>query len=259
MSIASTDRTWKTRVIRHGLKDHSRGDPSSQYQSRPRAPRRNFCPTPFAERTPPRSDQVAHSNAPKGESSPPSLPQIRRVWAGFLIANVTTDGSDRRTEISTQGDHESDVVEASTESTLQRSCHLRRLRNFLASPLLRLPTELVLKIFVHTTEPDDDASDSDSSSSSNDGPTLLVLTASCHQLREMGITCPGLWSTVDLTIPPPPAELFREAHGRLVHLVAGGGTDRVVSCQFWRHKTRTGIVTERFNFYLTITLLSFLV
>ena len=74
---------------------------------------------------------------------------MRRVWAGFLIANVTTDGSDRRMEISTQGDHESDVVEANTESTLQRSCHLRRYRKFLASPLLCLLTELILKIFVH--------------------------------------------------------------------------------------------------------------
>ena len=135
---------------------------------------------------------------------------MRGVWAGFLIANVTTDSSDRRMEISSQGDHESDVVEASTESTLQRSCHLRRHRNFLASPLLRLPTELVLKIFAHATEPDDgDASDSDSPSSSNDGPVLLVLTATCHQLREIGTTCPGLWSTVDLTIPPL-AELFLE-------------------------------------------------
>ena len=133
-----------------------------------------------------------------------------RVWAGFLIANVTTDGSDRRMEISTQGDHASGVVETSTESTLQLSCHLRRHRNFLASPLLRLPTELVLKIFAHATEPDDDdALDSDSSSSSNDGPTLLVLIAICHQLREIGMTCPGLWSTVDLTIPPL-AELFLE-------------------------------------------------
>ena len=83
-------------------------------------------------------------------------------------------------EISTQGDHESDVVEANTESTLQRSCHLCQYRKFLASLLLCLPTELVLKIFVHATEPDDDASDSDSSLSSNDSPKLLLLTATCH-------------------------------------------------------------------------------
>jgi len=114
-------------------------------------------------------------------------------------------------EMSTQSDHESDVVEASTESTLQLSCHLRRHRNFLTSPLLRLPTELVLKIFAHATEPDDndDTSDSDSSSSSDDSQTLLALTATCHQLREIGIASPGLWSTVNLTIPPL-AELFLE-------------------------------------------------
>jgi hypothetical protein len=71
-----------------------------------------------------------------------------------------TDGSDWRMEMSAQSEHELDAVNASIESTLQRLYHLRRRRNFLASPLLRLPTELILKIFVHAIELDDDDSSS---------------------------------------------------------------------------------------------------
>jgi len=102
-------------------------------------------------------------------------------------------------EMSAQGRHELDEVKASTESALHRLYHLRRRRNFQASPLLRLPTELILKIFEHAVELGGD----------DDVPTLLLLTAICHQLREIGTASPQLWSTIDL-ITPPIATLFLE-------------------------------------------------
>ena len=94
------------------------------------------------------------------------------------------------------------MVDNSTESDLHRSIHLSRRRNLLASPLLRLPIELILEIFAHAIELDDDE---------NRGPLrlLLVLTAICHQLRETGSASPQLWSTVDLTTPLI-AEVFLE-------------------------------------------------
>lgn len=99
--------------------------------------------------------------------------------------------------IPTQDGHDSDAVDVSMESTPHHSIRLRRRRNFLTSPLLRIPTELVSDIFAHAIDIE-----------SNDiGPLMLVLTAVCHQLREIGITSPQLWSTVDLTTPPI-AELF---------------------------------------------------
>jgi hypothetical protein len=104
-----------------------------------------------------------------------------------------------------QSEHELGAVNASIESTLQRLYHLRRHRNFLASPLLHLPTELILKIFVHAIKLDDH----DSWPSDDGGPMQLVLTAICHQLREIGITSLQLWNAVDLVIPPI-AELFLE-------------------------------------------------
>ena len=58
-------------------------------------------------------------------------------------------------ESSTQDADELTTVEADIESTLQRLYHLLRRRNFFASPLLRLPTELILKIFRHVIEQDD--------------------------------------------------------------------------------------------------------
>jgi len=102
-------------------------------------------------------------------------------------------------EMPTQSRHESGVVDASVESTLHRSIQLSRRRNLLASPLLRLPTELILKIFVHAIGSDDD----------DRGPLLLDLTAVCHQLRETGMASPQLWCTVDLTTPLI-AEVFLE-------------------------------------------------
>ena len=101
--------------------------------------------------------------------------------------------------ISTQGGHDSDAVDVSMESTPHHSIRLRRRRNFLTSPLLRIPTELILDIFAHVIDTE----------SNDDGPLMLVLTAICHQLREIGVTSPQLWSTVDLTTPPI-AELFLE-------------------------------------------------
>jgi len=100
------------------------------------------------------------------------------------------------------------AVDASTESTLRRLTHGYRRWNVLASPFLRLPTELILKIFVHVIELDDN----DYGHGHNHylhGTSILVLTAICHQLREAGTAYPQLWGVVDLTIPPI-AELFLE-------------------------------------------------
>ena len=108
-----------------------------------------------------------------------------------------------------------DALGNNIESAPQRLYYLRRRRNFLAAPLLRLPTELILKIFAHAIESgDDDQSlsvwDEETSSPPNDdGPTQLLLTAICHHLREVGMASSLLWSTVDLAIPPV-AKLFLE-------------------------------------------------
>lgn len=116
-------------------------------------------------------------------------------------------------EISAQGGYELDTVDASMESTLYRSIHLRWRRNFLASPLLRIPTELIPKIFIRAIALDEDDSsslDDDNASSMDIGrPILLVLTATCHQLREVGMASPQLWSTIDFTTLSV-AELFLE-------------------------------------------------
>lgn len=109
-------------------------------------------------------------------------------------------------EISARSGHELDAVDANIESTPHCSIHLRWRRNFLTSPLLRIPTELIIKIFVHGIELDQDDSSSldDNNTSLLDigRPILLVLTATCHQLREIGIASPQLWSTVDFTTLP---------------------------------------------------------
>lgn len=149
---------------------------------------------------------------------------------GLLQVDALTGDSDWLMELSTQSVDELTAVEANIESTLQRLYHLRRHRNSLASPLLRLPTELILIIFERAIEPDDkndDYSDeidfycsyddgdvcnnSDNSSDSllpkQDFSLLLVLVGVCHQLREIGITTPRLWTTINLAVPSP-AELF---------------------------------------------------
>lgn len=71
----------------------------------------------------------------------------------------------------------------------QRSIHILRGRNFLSSPFLHLPTELILKIFGHTLD-------------WGPGLSSLLLTAICHKLREVGIAFPQLWNVVSFTAPP---------------------------------------------------------
>jgi hypothetical protein len=121
-----------------------------------------------------------------------------------------TDDLDWQMELST---HSVDQVEADIGSTHQRVYDLRRYRNLLASPLLHLPTELIVKIFGYAIDSDyeddgntddntDDSDESDDgSSSTEERPTLLVLTGICHKLREIGTTTPRLWSTIHLAAP----------------------------------------------------------
>jgi len=102
--------------------------------------------------------------------------------------------------------NDTDAVDTSIGSTLHPSIDLsRRRRNFLASPLLRLPTELILNIFVHVIESDDYYNHY--RHRHNRWP--FILTAICHQLREIGTASPQLWTSVDFT-PLPIAELFLE-------------------------------------------------
>ena len=102
------------------------------------------------------------------------------------------------------------------ESTFHPSIHLSRRRNLTSSPFLSLPTELILEIFVYVIGLDDDYSNYDR--------TLFVLTAICHQLREIGTASPQLWSSVDFTTPPI-AKLFLERckYNPRILLVKGSG------------------------------------
>ena len=102
--------------------------------------------------------------------------------------------------MSTQSEDGFVTVEADTESSPQQFYHRR---NFVTSPLLRLPAELVVKIFEHVVELDNH----NPPSPWEIRPALLVLTAACQEHRNIGITIPLLWSIVDLTIPPL-AELY---------------------------------------------------
>jgi len=108
-------------------------------------------------------------------------------------------------EMPTQSRRGADTVDASIESTLHPSLHPSWRRNLLASTLLRLPTELILEIFVHAIGSDDE----DYSNYHRHDRTLFVLTAICRQLREIGTTSPQLWNCIDFTILPI-AELFLE-------------------------------------------------
>jgi len=108
-------------------------------------------------------------------------------------------------EMPAQSGDDTDAVDGSIESTL----HPSRRRNLLASPLLRLPTELVLEVFAHVIELYDNGYNFDDDYRRPHDRTLFVLTAICHQLREVGITSPRLWSSVDFTTIPI-AELFLE-------------------------------------------------
>jgi len=98
------------------------------------------------------------------------------------------------------------TTDTDEESALHRSVQPCRRRNALASPLLRLPTELIFQIFEHAIE----------IKSVHRRPVLLVLTSTCHQLRGTGIAYPRLWATVDLTNPLM-AELFLERCGYNPH------------------------------------------
>jgi len=102
-------------------------------------------------------------------------------------------------EASAKSGHDLNAVNTGIESTLHRLVHLCRRRNLFASPLLCLPTELILKIFVCAAIEIE----------SDDNRPVLVLTAICHKLREIAVASPELWGTVDL-ITPPIAELFLE-------------------------------------------------
>lgn len=86
---------------------------------------------------------------------------------------------------------------------------LPRQRNLIASPLLRLPTELIFKIFRHAIGLDNDEEDDENPSLWEGSLSLLALVSTCHKLREVGITTPRLWSTNDLSVPAV-AELFLE-------------------------------------------------
>ena len=107
-------------------------------------------------------------------------------------------------EMSAQSRNDTDAVDASIESALHPSIHLSRRRNLIVPPLLRLPTELILKIFAHVIETDDDYRPCH-----HHAQSLFVLTAICYQLREIGTASPQLWDCVELTILPI-AELFLE-------------------------------------------------
>ena len=136
-----------------------------------------------------------------------SLPQI----AGLSLTNVTID--EYLAEMPAHNGLNPGAVDASV-SNPRHSVHLRRRGNLLV-PLLRLPTELILKIFAHAIESkgngdhdhddwanydDDDDDDHHHHHHHLDIP-LLVLTAICHQLREIGTASPQLWNTVDFTTP----------------------------------------------------------
>ena len=101
-------------------------------------------------------------------------------------------------EMPAQSGHDTDAVDAGVESMLLPSIHLSRRRNLIASPLLRLPTELVFEIFVHCFN-----------YRHRHDRSLFVLTAICHQLREIGTASPQLWTSVDFATLPI-AKLFLE-------------------------------------------------
>ena len=74
-----------------------------------------------------------------------------------------------------------DTVDASDVKSISRDLyHRRHHRNSLVSPLLRLPTELVIKILEHATERDDRGDDSDGGTDS---------TSAAHRWRVIGQCC----------------------------------------------------------------------
>jgi hypothetical protein len=88
-----------------------------------------------------------------------------------------------------------ETIGVERESALHYLTNLRRW-NLLTSPLFRLPTEVILRIFAHTVELDDQS--------------WLALTAICHRLREISISCSRLWGTVDFSSPVHVIKMFLE-------------------------------------------------
>ena len=78
-----------------------------------------------------------------------------------------------------------EAIDVRRESALHHLVQLSRWKNLFSSLLFCLPTELILKICVHTVE--------------FDGLFRLALTAICHQLRETLISSPQFWNTVDFS------------------------------------------------------------
>ena len=91
--------------------------------------------------------------------------------------------------MSTQSGCNLDIVDpasSSLESTLRSPVYIRRRKKFLASPLLHLPTELILEIFVYAIDLDG-------------GPSFFVLTAICHRLRKV----PPGYGAPSISLLPP--------------------------------------------------------
>ena len=92
--------------------------------------------------------------------------------------------------------HELRIIDAKRELVLHHLIHLRRWRNLVVPPLLRLPTELILDISVVAVK------------LSYRGFRFWVnLTAICHRIREMLIYSPFLWRIINADSIPL-AKLF---------------------------------------------------
>lgn len=145
------------------------------------------------------------------------------------LTHRQTPGTDYIMELLTESRRDLDTADADIEPTaLHRSIHLRRRNNLLASPLFRLPTELILKIFVHVIDLDGPPLPD------NDCPlSPLVLTAICHQLREVGITFPQLWSTAKF-ITPQITELYLERCKYDPHIILVTDPSRFTFCDLFR-------------------------
>ncbi|TFK71932.1 hypothetical protein BDN72DRAFT_957660 [Pluteus cervinus] len=91
-------------------------------------------------------------------------------------------------------------------SLQSRLCSLRTLRNAL-SPICKIPTELLSKIFTHTQEPD--------RSSLYDGvdlATRFVITWVCRHWRDIALTSANLWTVISSQKMNPPLflDVFEE-------------------------------------------------
>ena len=103
----------------------------------------------------PASSRLSHN--PSREWNPWSPSQTWSIYDELLQANTETDNLDAKTGMSAHGQGEVTTIDTSTESDLrQPELHRLRHRNFFASPLLRLPTELILEIFDRAIQPNDE-------------------------------------------------------------------------------------------------------